>query len=693
VRAQLEGTELDKSKTKRKKDGVFYTPKYITKYIVDNTVGKLCEEKKAEIGIDEAEFAKDRKGRKTDTLKKLDAQLKLYRDWLLQLTICDPACGSGAFLNQALEFLMGEHRYVDELEAQLLGYAFEFPGVEAHILEHNIYGVDINEESVEIARLSLWLRTAKKGRKLSSLSSNIKCGNSLIDDPKVAGDLAFDWKKEFVKVFEKGGFDVVIGNPPYVRQELLGKVDKAFFSTEYKLVYTGSADLYVFFYQKAISLLKSGGLLGFITPNKFIRANYGKGLRNFLSNSSIKIIIDFGELPVFADAATFPCVLICNNTSPNKDLSSKYLQVKSLEDLSLNQLVQTEGVLLSSSAFQTEEWKLSSVKQSGILDKMRQVGIELEVQLNQKIKYGIKTGFNEAYIIDNTIREELVREHISSEELIKPFVVGDDVRHYRIHHNGKFILLVKSGTDISKYPAILKHLNRYKDSLEKRYDKGASWFDLRACDYYDDFVAQKIIYPVIAKESRFALDQTGEYYFNDKAFMIPNGSESLLAILNSKLVWFYLKNVCSVLGDPDQGGRLELRRIYLSKLPVVLPSIKVEPVLRNASCLIGKQIKSQVELVDVFLSLLQSQFELPHLSTKLQQWPSLDFKGFIAELGKAKVVLSLEKQEEWMAYFTKKKTEANALQNEIDRIDKEIDQLVYQLYGLSLEEIAIVENA
>ena len=217
VRAELAGEELDKSNTKRKKDGVFYTPKYITKYIVNDTIGKLCEEKKAEIGIEEETFAKDRKGRRSDTLKRLDEQLKQYRDWLLQLTICDPACGSGAFLNQALEFLMAEHRYVDELESQLLGYAMVFPDVENHILERNIFGVDINEESVEIARLSLWLRTAKKGRKLTSLSSNIKVGNSLIDDSTVAGELAFDWQEQFPAVFEKGGFDVVIGNPPYLR--------------------------------------------------------------------------------------------------------------------------------------------------------------------------------------------------------------------------------------------------------------------------------------------------------------------------------------------------------------------------------------------------------------------------------------------------------------------------------------------
>ena len=203
VIAQLEGQEVDKSKTKRKKDGVFYTPKYITKYIVDNTVGKLCEEKKAKLSIVDEEFAKGRRNRKKETVKKLDESIQAYREWLLNITICDPACGSGAFLNQALEFLIEEHEYIDELQAQLFEESIVFQDVSNHILEKNIYGVDINEESVDIAKLSLWLRTAQRGRKLSVLSNNIKCGNSLIDDPEVAGDKAFDWNTEFPQVFKE----------------------------------------------------------------------------------------------------------------------------------------------------------------------------------------------------------------------------------------------------------------------------------------------------------------------------------------------------------------------------------------------------------------------------------------------------------------------------------------------------------
>ncbi|MDR2962427.1 MAG: N-6 DNA methylase [Bacteroidales bacterium] len=195
--------------TKRKKDGVFYTPRYITTYIVENTVGKLCADKKAELEIDESEYFADKK-RQLSVKKKLAEKLENYRQWLLGLTICDPACGSGAFLNAALDFLMAEHRLIDEMQTKLLGGGFVFPNIENAILENNLYGVDINEESVEIAKLALWLRTAKPNRKLNSLNNNIKCGNSLIS-PNTADmtrgliplleENAFDWHKEFPKVF------------------------------------------------------------------------------------------------------------------------------------------------------------------------------------------------------------------------------------------------------------------------------------------------------------------------------------------------------------------------------------------------------------------------------------------------------------------------------------------------------------
>ena len=227
---EIEGTDFDKQKTKRKKDGVFYTPKYITKYIVDNTVGKLCTEKKEEFGISNIDTSKNYllKERRTveqeiqvqtgqgiiSTVKKIKTnvsvegyklikKIEAYRSWLLQIAICDPACGSGAFLNQALDFLIKEHGGIDELMIIIQGRSMVFPNIENTVLENNIFGVDLNEESIEIAKLSLWLRTAQPRRKLNDLSSNIKCGNSLIDNKAVAGDKAFKWEEEFPKVFKE----------------------------------------------------------------------------------------------------------------------------------------------------------------------------------------------------------------------------------------------------------------------------------------------------------------------------------------------------------------------------------------------------------------------------------------------------------------------------------------------------------
>ena len=299
IQAEIQGFSTEQTKTKRKKDGVFYTPKYITKYIIDNTVGKLCEEKKSVLNIKDAEYEKERKGRQKATLKKLKQKLEDYRNWLLQITICDPACGSGAFLNQALEFLIVEHHYIDELQAKLFGDAMVLSEVENAILENNLFGVDVNEESVEIAKLSLWLRTAQKGRKLTSLNNNIKCGNSLIDDPNIAGDKAFDWETQFPKVFAKGGFDVIIGNPPYVDikaldNDLVKALFETFKTTENRI------NLYSIFIEKGFEIVKKYGFLSFIIPNSIlVNSSYTK-IRKMLLDEMTTII----KLPddVFEDA-------------------------------------------------------------------------------------------------------------------------------------------------------------------------------------------------------------------------------------------------------------------------------------------------------------------------------------------------------------------------------------------------------
>jgi type I restriction-modification system DNA methylase subunit len=337
VRASLEGTAVDKSKTKRKKDGVFYTPKYITKYIVENTVGKLCKEKKAELAIVDEEFSVGTvyKTREAEKKRKgeLNEKLIKYRNWLLQLSVCDPACGSGAFLNQVLEFLMAEHHYLDELESMLFGTPIVFPNVENHILENNIFGVDINEESVEIARLSLWLRTAQKGRKLSTLSSNIKVGNSLIDDPEVAGELAFNWQNEFPQVFAKGGFDVVVGNPPYVGEkghsEIFNSLKKIPKWLEY---YRRRSNLYYFFIKLGLELLKNSGRQSLIIPREFISADWSNKVRlEILRKSKLISIVDFNDLKVFDDAGTSSLIITHSKEINNDNYDFDFMSLRDQE--------------------------------------------------------------------------------------------------------------------------------------------------------------------------------------------------------------------------------------------------------------------------------------------------------------------------------------------------------------------------
>ena len=317
IQAEIAGNVVDKSKTKRKKDGVFYTPKYITEYIVENTVGKLCADKKAELQIDEDLFVSATTKAKREPLL---AKLNTYKSYLLSITICDPACGSGAFLNQAYVFLQKEHQYVADLESKLFDAPLVISDVSADILENNLFGVDINEESVEIARLALWLRSAKKGRKLNNLSNNIKCGNSLIDDPEVAGDKAFNWVKEFPQVFANGGFDVVIGNPPYVLCQPTNTDDKVLnYFKEYKVA-SYKIDLFHLFFEKSIGLLKIEGKLGFITPNTYLTNKFIQKLRDFiLKNTFIEKIINHGNI-VFGDAGVDVATIILtkNNNSNEK---------------------------------------------------------------------------------------------------------------------------------------------------------------------------------------------------------------------------------------------------------------------------------------------------------------------------------------------------------------------------------------
>ena len=286
ISAKIQGLEFQKN-TKRKKDGVYYTPRYITIFMLEDSLGVLCKEKKQVLKISDEEYIPTLpKAKKKKRLNQLDE----YRSWLLNLTILDPACGSGAFLNGALGFLINEHKWIDELQARLLGGGFIFPNIESTILEKNIYGVDLNEESVEIAKLSLWLRTAQPGRKLNDLSSNIKCGNSLIKDKSIAGQKAFDWHNEFPEILLNGGFDIIIGNPPYGAK--LDKSTQSYLNKEY---IRGGSETAISFIKLSHALLKRDGRFSFIIPKSFSFSSNYAYIREYLKEE-IESIVDCGKV-------------------------------------------------------------------------------------------------------------------------------------------------------------------------------------------------------------------------------------------------------------------------------------------------------------------------------------------------------------------------------------------------------------
>ncbi len=434
IKSEIEGETVDKTKTRRKKDGVFYTPKYITKYIVDNTVGKLCTEKKAELKLADEDYTNDKKIQ-TKTKKAHLDKLTDYRAWLLQLTICDPACGSGAFLNQALEFLIAEHRYVDELQAKLMGDSMILSDVETSILENNIYGVDLNDESVEIAKLSLWLRTAQKGRKLNSLNSNIKCGNSLIDDPEVVGDKAFSWEKEFPEVFARGGFDVVIGNPPYVDNRGFDKSELSFLYWKYPNSFkksgtdkfrTTKLNLIAPFIELNLNILKNGGLISYIFHKNIFKTNSYTSIREFILNKfNILQLTDWGAgqfQDVVAETATF---VLKKEISLNEQIKVEFyhLSNKFLENY------QSQSSFLL--AYEFIFGIYANTIERLILEKIEFDSVKLEEYVN--VNNGIVTGNDSKYLTFNKLSE-----------LSKKAIRGKDLKRYSSLKENEYVHYVKT---------------------------------------------------------------------------------------------------------------------------------------------------------------------------------------------------------------------------------------------------------
>ncbi len=631
----------------KKAGGVFYTPTYIVEYIVKNTVGKLCE-------------------------NKIPKQVS-------KLRILDPACGSGSFLIGAYQYLLDWHRdwYVNDSPQNHTKELYQGPGSDwklttdtrKRILLNNIYGVDIDPQAVEVTKLSLLLKvlegesdqTLKKQleifhqRALPDLGSNIKCGNSLIGADYFSGQLLadmneirkvnpFNWEKEFPVVLENGGFDAVIGNPPYVRQEELKDIKK-YLSSNY-ITYQSTADLYVNFVEKGHKLLKTSGLFGMIISNKWLRAAYGKPLREFLqAKVSLLQIVDLAGLPVFQNATVRTIVLI----SDKKEKSGNFLYLAPLSDEEfkkvqsgddLQKFFDKKTIQLLTSNLTPDSWSFSGNQSNKLIENIKGKSVTLDRYLNGKAYRGILTGFNKAFVIDVKTKNNLVSKNKNSKEIIKPLLGGRDIRRYLVEYDNKFLILTPVGILIDNYPAVFEYLKQFKNELENRWDKGNHWWELRHCDYYELFEKPKIIYPDIATSCRFALDLEG-FFSTNTTYFIPGNDLFLLGLLNSKLGQYYFSTVCAGLEGKNE-TYLRFFGQYLEGFPVFnLESLKNEE----------KEIPKSIS----------------------------EFVKKINELKKKGSVL-------------KDSNDKQILQRQINQTDKEIDDLVYKIYGLSPQEIKIIES-
>ena len=327
--------------------------------------------------------------------------------------------------------------------------------------------------------------------------------------------------------------------------------------------------------------------------------------------------------------------MILQNCAPTQ--APKYIALKELikDSDQLEVVIKRDAFPLVDEAFKPGGFTLVRAEHAQILDKMKEAGTPLGRLVERKMYYGIKTGFNQAFIIDAAQREKLIRGDRRSAELIVPFIIGDDVRKWQVNYRDRFLILTPIGVEIDEYPAIFDHLKTFQEQLEARWDKGKHWWELRACTYYEEFAKPKIIWPEIAKESRFAFDDK-KYYANKTTFILPSQDFYLLGVLNSQVVWEYLKRTCSVLGDPDKGGRLTQQLIYVEKIPIPAASVKTKAEI--------------TELVKQILMLKDN----------------LAISAGLAE--------------------------SRRLETQIGEAECEIDKMVYTLYGLGDKEIAIFEG-
>jgi len=561
--------------------------------------------------------------------KSIESHARLIDEKLADVAICDPAVGSGAFpvgiMTEVVRARCALTPYFNDVHERT-PYHFK-----RHAIQNCLYGVDIDPGAVEIAKLRLWLslvvdeEEVKQIKPLPNLDYKVVVGDSLLgveknlfnqeqfkrleelkpkffnesDGKKKAqfkrqiedliheltnGREAFDFEIFFSEVFHaKKGFDVVIANPPYVSVE---KFARTALQTEWKRkfkTYASRGDIYCLFYEQGLALLRDGGVLTFISSNKFQRAGYGKGLRQLLASQRIHTLIDFCELPVFA-AATDPMIVIVSKAAAAAHDEFPVLVVKDEAEFgSLRQSLASRASRYKPDQLKAEGWSLEGVHGLALVEKLRAKGTPLGDYVKGRFYYGIKTGLNEAFVIDRATRDRLIREDRKSAELIKPWIRGKDIKRWTHEFHDLYVIIVRYGfhAELKKYPAILRYLSKFEDKLKARGQcktsrSGANegqhhWLELDnnpSESYIAAFDEPKIVFSDIGKLLKATLDTSGRVIGNT-GYIITNPDGALLSILLSSITDWYARSTFQALGDPWSGGRM--RFIYQNMKHIPIP--------------------------------------------------------------------------------------------------------------------------
>ena len=570
--------------------------------------------------------------------RSIEKHAKALDEALRTILVCDPAVGSGAFpvgmMTEVVRARAALTPFFNDVDDRT-PYQFK-----RHAIQNCLYGVDIDAGAVEIAKLRLWLslvvdeEDVKQIKPLPNLDYKVVAGDSLLGfpfksqriqkiealklqyfnetnakkklglkmviDAEIAAafanakrsfgyDIAFDFEIYFSEVFQSnGGFDVVIANPPYVSVEKFARTpQQAEWKRRYK-TYASRGNIYCFFYERGLGLLRDGGVLNFISSNKFQRAGYGKGLRELLVSHRIRTLMDFCELPVFA-AGVDPMIVIVNKGSLSKDHEFPVVVIKDEAEFeSLAQSLSTRGSHYMPEQLRADGWSLEGADGIALVEKLRSRGTPLGEYVNGRFYYGIKTGLNEAFVIDRTTRNRLIREDRASAALIKPWIRGKDIGRWTHEYHDLYIIVVRYGfhTELKKYPAILRHLSQFEKELKARgqcktsrsgTSKGQHhWLELDnnpSESYIAAFNEPKIVFNETSRRLHAYLDTDGNAINKTGFIVLTPDAHFVLAVLNSTAMDWLYRSTFPSWGDPWSAGRVQFRGNMMNKVPIPAASI------------------------------------------------------------------------------------------------------------------------